>query len=71
MTSAILFVRKWFYWIHSFALFCKKIFKKGLNLSMNKHEKGIIKHSFLEKLKVFASTLNDYVTTTDNLIING
>jgi hypothetical protein len=46
--------------------FVKKFFKKGLNLSMDKHEKEIIKHSFLEKLKVFASTLNDYVTTTDN-----
>jgi hypothetical protein len=33
---------------------------------MDKHEKEKIKHLFLEKLKTFASTLNDYVTTPDN-----
>lgn len=33
---------------------------------MDKHEKEKIKHTFLEKLKNFASTLNDYVTTPDN-----
>ena len=33
---------------------------------MDKIEKEKIKKLFLEKLKIFASTLNDYVTTPDN-----